>query len=142
MSIHPLAEMGLRPKPRLLWRWRGELQPVPLHRARVVLSGRRSWAYKVASDETFRATLQTMWLPKRPKPPLAGALDVTMRFSGKATRGGQPDLSNLVKAIEDAGNGLLWADDKQIRHLEAEIVAWGSGTQPLIEIEVREWRAP
>ena len=29
----------------------------------------------------------------------------------------KPDLSNLVKAIEDAGNGILWHDDCQITRL-------------------------
>ena len=29
------------------------------------------------------------------------------------------DLSNLVKAVEDAGNGILWEDDRFITQLEA-----------------------
>jgi Holliday junction resolvase RusA-like endonuclease len=41
----------------------------------------------------------------------------------KKRRGGshtkKPDIDNLLKAIEDAGNGVLWVDDKQIWKVDA-----------------------
>lgn len=32
---------------------------------------------------------------------------------------GKPDISNFVKLVEDAGNGILWRDDAQIVKLDA-----------------------
>jgi Holliday junction resolvase RusA-like endonuclease len=32
----------------------------------------------------------------------------------------KPDLSNLIKLVEDAGNGILWVDDSQIIQLQCE----------------------
>lgn len=58
--------------------------------------------------------------------PIDGALSVSMAFilakpkSAKRDKPTvKPDLSNLAKAIEDAGNGILWHDDSQIVSLTA-----------------------
>ena len=47
---------------------------------------------------------------------------------------GKPDLDNYIKAIMDAGNGILWADDSQVCELHS-IKAYGS---PRIEVTVME----
>lgn len=48
------------------------------------------------------------------------------------------DLSNMLKALEDSGNGILWADDDQIVHVDA----WKHACDPTnerTEIEVMTW---
>lgn len=36
-----------------------------------------------------------------------------------APKGRRPDLSNMLKALEDSGNKVLWLDDHQIIHIDA-----------------------
>jgi Holliday junction resolvase RusA-like endonuclease len=36
------------------------------------------------------------------------------------------DLSNLLKAVEDAGNRIIWADDRWIDRIETSREAWGN----------------
>jgi Holliday junction resolvase RusA-like endonuclease len=47
---------------------------------------------------------------------------------------GKPDLDNYIKAIMDAGNGILWVDDSQVCELHGS-KAYGS---PCIEVTVLE----
>lgn len=79
--------------------------------------------------------------------PLIGDLKVTLRFymtppkrKVRERPGVKPDLSNLIKNVEDACNGVLWRDD-------AQIVGYGESTgkyydwktrKPRIEIEVEQ----
>lgn len=52
---------------------------------------------------------------------------------------GRPDLSNLVKLVEDALTTLAWADDDQVVRIEASKGFTDSPTdQPLTELEIRE----
>jgi len=46
----------------------------------------------------------------------------------------RPDLDNLCKAILDAANGILWADDTQVASLEASKCYGRKGEQPHIQI--------
>jgi Holliday junction resolvase RusA-like endonuclease len=49
---------------------------------------------------------------------------------------GKPDVDNVVKAVGDGCNGILWHDDKQI----AKVVAcrrWGP--KPELQVRVRPW---
>lgn len=54
--------------------------------------------------------------------------------SGDLRPVGKPDLDNYIKAVMDAGNGILWADDSQVCELHS-IKAYGS---PRIEVTVME----
>ena len=50
--------------------------------------------------------------------------------------GAYPDLSNLVKAIEDGLQGVVMADDCQICRLEASKVYAAKGEEPGVEVAV------
>lgn len=129
---------GLQGEPALLWA--AEIQPVPLHRARV----RRARAYLPEADQVFRDDLRMLWRAAGlGKTPLTGDLGVVMTFAGGTDR--RPDLTNLLKAVEDAANPSsdrgwlgLWEDDSQVRTLLGEITAWGRGVRPFVTLEA--WR--
>lgn len=63
-----------------------------------------------------------------------------------ATRGellptGKPDLDNIVKAIADGMNKVVYADDEQIAVIDAAKLYAPEGTKGYIEVAVREnWR--
>lgn len=127
--------------------WHGQIQPVPLHRPQTVQFGRNQRGARTIThpnDLAFRTELEFHWWSKRLKI-LEGPLAVAMEFSGSTvTRQGRraprPDLSNLVKAVEDAGNGVLWEDDRQIMQLAAAIRRWDRQAQPLVALWV--WQIP
>jgi len=54
--------------------------------------------------------------------------------SGEQRPVGKPDLDNYIKAVMDAGNGILWVDDSQVCELHSS-KAYGS---PRIEVTVLE----
>ncbi len=58
------------------------------------------------------------------------------RLSGVHRPTVKPDLSNYVKATEDALNGILWADDNLIVSLEAKKYY---AERPHLTVEVKEW---
>lgn len=126
----------------LLWQWRGNIQPVPLERARLVLRpGMKAASYLPKRSAEFRELLRATWLANRARPgqPFDGELLLNIRFSGAAKRGGRPDLSNLAKAVEDAMDGFIIGNDRQVRRLEVEILEWGPGVDPLIWINLHRW---
>lgn len=56
--------------------------------------------------------------------PLEGAIRLNLTFGFKAKNGSgwhtkKPDLDNLIKAVCDACNGILWLDDRQIAEISA-----------------------
>ena len=46
----------------------------------------------------------------------------------------KPDLSNIVKAVEDAGNRILFLDDAQIA-MGAQSKVWGEVDQTVVTVE-------
>lgn len=50
-----------------------------------------------------------------------------------------PDASNVLKCIEDACNGVLWTDDKEV--LDGAFSKRWDPTRPRVEVEVRRRRA-
>ncbi len=49
------------------------------------------------------------------KSPFIGSLEISGKFYLSLSRYNRCDLSNLIKAIEDAGQGILYRNDKQIK---------------------------
>jgi Holliday junction resolvase RusA-like endonuclease len=45
-----------------------------------------------------------------------------------------PDLSNVLKAVEDAGNAVLWADDRQVTIANVACLIGAQGEAPFIEV--------
>jgi len=63
---------------------------------------------------------------KMKSPPLEGALCVDMEFHFVKPKSAKreyhtvkPDVDNVVKAVLDNGNGILWEDDRQIVRITA-----------------------
>lgn len=50
----------------------------------------------------------------------------------------RPDCDNLGKAVLDAGNSILWADDAQVSELVVRKWYGYPGQDPFVEVTVRE----
>lgn len=50
---------------------------------------------------------------------LSGDVSLTVSFYVVAHGKRRIDVSNMLKALEDSGNGILWKDDSQIFHIVA-----------------------
>jgi Holliday junction resolvase RusA-like endonuclease len=108
-----------------------EGRPVPWQRPRA--RGKRFFDAQIEEKNDIRRAIKEVF----EGPILRGPLCLTTEFyfkvpkniskknrfemlSGKIPFTKRPDLSNLVKIIEDAANGFLWEDDSQIARLRAE----------------------
>jgi len=71
--------------------------------------------------------------------PLTGEIAIAVRFFLPSRRS-EPDLDNLLKAVLDGCNGTLYADDRQVVHLEG----WKGfdATDPRTEIEAGQVSRP
>ena len=57
-------------------------------------------------------------------------------INGEILPTGRPDLSNYIKSIEDAENGIFWSDDGQVvSYLEGTGKVYGD--EPKVEIEIQ-----
>ena len=57
------------------------------------------------------------------------------------------DLSNLLKAVEDAANGIIWKDDRWIDDIRATREAWGNKglelwVEAITDTVLCKWREP
>lgn len=97
-------------------------------------------------DKTRNAEANLRWLMskswKRKPIELPIALTVVFNFlrpksvpyTKRAYHTVKPDCSNLLKLVEDAGNGILWRDDSQIINLSI-IKAYGERGKITLGIE-------
>ena len=115
------------------------LTPVPKGRHRTY----RNVEYTPKKTKQFEKAARFCMLGHEP---MRGALVLSATFKIKRPKGCRrkypnvrPDNSNFLKAIEDAGNGLLWLDDGQICCFrEVWKVYCEPGEEPCIELEVTE----
>ncbi len=137
--------------------WRIEIQgePVAKQRARVVRNRHtgRMMAYtpkKTASWERRAAIEAKRNLPRWPatrrpvkitivaRMPIPGSWPAWKREAaaqGQIEPTGKPDIDNIVKAVKDAMNGIVWDDDSQVVSIKAEKTY---STEPAVILEVSE----
>jgi Holliday junction resolvase RusA-like endonuclease len=83
-------------------------------------------AYTPAKTRGFENQLRAALRRNHPVKPILGPIRVSLGFFINPPRRKvreyptcRPDLDNFQKAIMDAGNGILWADDSQIIRCDA-----------------------
>lgn len=130
-------------------------QPLGKGRPRMTRSGH---AYTPASTRNFEALIRhELALAMGGKTPVSDAalgLFVAMRFQVPGSwpkwrkemaehddvwHMGRPDADNVLKAIEDAGNNVVWVDDAQIADVR---VSKRYSHRPRIEVSVYRLRGP
>lgn len=120
-------------------------EPVPWKRT-AYFNGRRLTPERCGH---YKSVLRSYMMLFGPKSPLRGPLRVDYLFvhaptkeDRKRKRGrrwcakNKGDSDNLQKAINDAGNGLVWDDDRQIVCGEFRVVVGAWDEQPRVEIDV------
>lgn len=122
----------------------------PRQRHGVINGHVRNWTPKDHPVQAFKAALQLAIAqsPDKPPAPLQGPLFLEVYFymprpqslmrkkdpPGPIPHIKKPDVDNLVKAVWDALNGLLWRDDSQIWHIDA--AKWYAGKDELPRVEL------
>ena len=124
-------------------------RPLPLARAR---QGKNTFYYPQAKE---RELVQWQMKAQHRIGPLKGAIAVGWYFyfepakstpakkrelmlAGEIQPTGVPDLSNLIKFYEDAGNGILWEDDSQITTYTISRKLYGTENKVVIFFDTTE----
>lgn len=130
------------------------IEPQTQLRPRASRRGCAIVVYDPPKVKNFKAKLHAMAKEQYQGEPLNGPLEVTFvfyrpvqaslskaekarRLAGEVPPVVKPDLSNYLKASEDALNGVLWADDRLI---VIERCFKRYSETPRIEVEVRKYK--
>lgn len=118
------------------------LNPVPQARPIVTFPRNAKGARTFTPDRTrqFYVDFRTLVRAAGIRQPLTGELELELLLWRQHARNHRGDLSNMVKAIEDAGNGYLWGDDSQIIGLRASIEESGPQATGRIWLRARPVR--
>lgn len=94
--------------------------PVPKARPRTITDSRgRTRTYTPARTQAYEQAVALCAQAAGPEPELWEALlEVRMIFYMPTKRA--TDTDNLIKSVLDAGNGIIYRDDKQVHRVEAE----------------------
>jgi Holliday junction resolvase RusA-like endonuclease len=120
-----------------------EIEPVAKERARVTQFG----TYTPAKTRKYEAALALYLRQSRLHCFAEGVpLKLKLRFilarpkrpKHKTEPVVRPDTDNYLKAFKDAANGILWADDSQVVHVDARKAYDQTGGRPRIEMELEE----
>ena len=105
-------------------------RPVPCPRPRVSRKG--TYYPKRYTDwlSGAKALLRDACVRQNKGKLIEGHLSMTMYFTGAAAN---VDTDNLIKACLDAGQGQVYENDRQVKHVEA----WNKDGDPLTQIVVR-----
>lgn len=100
-----------------------KLTPVPKGRPRFTRTGR---VYTPAKTDHYeRCAKSLMRAECGPRDPIMGGIAVKMEFLMERPKRSthwypsRADLDNLIKAIWDAANGVVWKDDTQVIEIHA-----------------------
>lgn len=125
-------------------------------RPRATVRGRHAAVYEAKEDTLYKNNITAQIVAQKPeyivdKPVFLTALFFLPRpkyhFDSKgaikarfqdARPTGKPDLSNLIKGVEDALNGIVWADDSQIVHY-GNSGKYYTDTRPHIVLEIEAY---
>lgn len=128
------------------------LEPVGQMRARHASMGGFSRTYKHARQKMNEEKLLAFAVQHKPEVPMEGPLTLTVRAympipksftklkkvmarNGELSPAKKPDVSNILKHLEDCLNGIFWRDDAQIVGIT---VSKHYSDEPRWEIEIRE----
>lgn len=127
------------------------IKPEPQRRARIVRNKGFTRGIKTEAQESYEVHLGKLMHVKWRKKPLENPLSIKLVFfmpipasyskkkkalalKNETPYTKTPDLSNLIKNVEDVGNGILWLDDKQIYSITAE-KRYGQSVGIILEIQ-------
>lgn len=65
----------------------------------------------------------------------------TLARNGQLMPTGKPDLDNVLKAIKDGMNKIVWLDDSQVCAVSAEKIYTPEGQSPCVWVSVRQLEA-
>lgn len=106
--------------------WKGMAQVHMQQAASEIVAPWRTPVY--AAGLPLRVTIEAVW----PQP-----IGAPKREHGlRRMRTSKPDADNVGKAVLDAGNGVLWADDSQVAVLVVLKVTGCRGEAPRVEVRV------
>lgn len=113
-------------------------RPVPKARPRLAVRGRTAYVYTPPETVAYQEFVRMCALA-RIRQPIEGpvGMRVVLYFAGRRT----PDLTNVVKAIEDGMTGTVYRDDSQVKCLVAEMRQVESRSEERAEVEVWEIEA-
>lgn len=109
----------------------------PVAKGRPRFSRKSGVAYTPEKTRAAEAELRWMMNKQWNRPILECALVVDVAFFFRRPKSVKrlhptvkPDLSNIFKTVEDAGNGILWRDDSQI--ISASISKYYAGESKIV----------
>lgn len=102
----------------------------------VVQQRHRKGMYGNMYDPTKEEKIRMGWMMiEQGARPLSGPIGIEVVFYGAKKVG---DLDNMIKALCDAGNGILWEDDRQVVAIEAQVIRGGNREQTVFVIKQLE----
>jgi len=129
--------------------------PFPQPRARHTGRNGKAWSYKTKNHKGAERVYQHAMLSQWPFPPIEGPIVVGFTFympipkstpkykriamlEGEVPHEKKPDLSNLIKFVEDCGNGIIWRDDSQIWRYDNPQKLYSDEPRTVIRVEWEE----
>lgn len=123
-----------------------KLDVAPVAKGRPRFS-KRGFAYTPDKTRRFENEITSLLKTQYKDHPLVGPLKLALAFYFKKPKKSKnpywhivkPDNDNLIKAICDSANGILWVDDSQVCKIEAiKLYCSSENEKPSIHISVEK----